>query len=265
MTISNHHFKTTIPLDELVAVVNYTCSKLSIFAEEVVTHVGDYVQPNWECTAIINCAACSFVINTWEYENETAVEFRRVSGSRYAYKEMLSKIHATLTGANVKETRVQETRVQESTHENVKMTADYIVELVGNEQLCLNGLLVLSNTMNEKLVWHLGTLYDTILEKAHLEDEEVAVAAIVCLNKYINYLVFTKELGCRMCSVVERCREWNPYHVKREALKFALTLSLKIPSIVRETGILGFAEPNKKDLITYQYVSRIQEVLSFLT
>ena len=257
--ISNHHFKTLLPLRELVTVINDMCAELSVYA------IFKNVQPNWECSCNIRGAACSFVINMWEYEDEIVINFTRMNGSRYVFSEILKGIYQTLSGVQ-KNNQVTLPRVEtySPSEEELSKTATYICELISIREMCLNGLLVLSNVLNEKLVWHLGKIYDTIIEKGHSDDEEIAVAAIVCLNEYVNYLVFTEELSHRMCSIVERCSETNPYHVKREALKFAVTLSLKVPSQVRETGILTFARPNKKDLITFQYVSRLTDVLNSL-
>ena len=267
MKMSTSHYKTSQPIAEVVDVINDVCTELSICTEENNIY-GKYVHQNWECSCFRD-EACSFVINTFWYENEIAVEFRLMSGSRYAFSDILTEISArigvninnacTLPSAPVLEDNV----LQE---EDLGRTAAYALEMItaSNDRSCLNGILVVSKILNERMAWHLGTIYETIIDKGHSADEEMAVTAIRCLNKYVNYLIFTKELACRMCSILERCRDTNPYHVKREALNFALTLSLKIPSTVRETGILSFARPNKKDSITSHYVSQLHSVLGFL-
>lgn len=260
----SNYFNTLLPRGEVLALIHDTCSELSI------NTVG--TKPIW-CTFIRDVFS-SFVISIFQddemaEENEIKVEFCFMSGSWCAFCDILKELSCLIGEEihNAASFSVSEMVMYSPSQEDLPMTAEYVCSLITSmdKKLCLNGLVMLSNVINEKIVWRLGTIYERIIEKGHCDDQEIAATAILCLNKYVNYLVFTEELSYGMCSILERCRYHTPYHVKREALNFAVTLSLKIPSDVRRTGILTFARPNKNDSITFHYVSRLNQVLSYMS
>ena len=256
----------TVGKDQAIPLINNACSELSIHAEENMT--GENIQC-WACTCIRG-GMCSFVIIPLWQEHDMKVEFRFISGCRCAFSDILKEI-SSLIGVEIRNCGTFYAPVLDTSwtpsEEDLRQTAAYVCELItaSSRNMCLIGLVALTNVMTEKLVWHLGPIYETILERGHSHDEEIAATAILCLNKYVNFLVFTKQLSHAMCSILERCRDPTPYHVKREALNFAVTMSLKTPVHVLQTGILTFACPNKDDMITFHYVARINQILHCLS
>ena len=274
ITLASTHFKTAWSLYEIFNKMNDVFSQLSINAKLTIIDNGANVYVKWSCSCVRN-NYCWFDVAISEFEKENVVEFRRMNGSRYAFSIVLNQI-ATYIDVSIPVLSWWSSppdisnEIDNIDEMHIDKTINYFKSLVTASQteLKLNGLSGLTNyianknkIMNEKVLCCISNMYKTIITYGKSDDQELATAAIICLNKFIDYIVFTPEMCNDMCEIVTLCNDKSSYHVRREALNFTVTLSRKIPSLVRDTGVLTFAHPNEKDSITFQYISDLQDIL----